>query len=68
MEIEFSNPMAPQPVLTPSNQSKDKRFVIEMSVKIILGLIVAALLAAIFITLIVRLPMNNNSSTPQVFH
>ncbi len=68
MQAEFSDPMSVHPVLTPSNQSKDKRWIIELSAKIVIGLVIAALLAAIFITLIIRFPMNNTPSPPQVSH
>jgi hypothetical protein len=53
------------------NQSNNKRSIIELIAKIIIGLVVAAFLAAIFIILIVRLPTHYNTSSvalPQVCH
>ncbi|CAF1590231.1 unnamed protein product, partial [Adineta ricciae] len=67
-EIDFSNPISPYSVSPILNQSQNKRSIIELIAKLVVGLIIAAFLAGIFIVLVVRLPTdsnNNNVASPQ---
>jgi len=67
----MSQPISSYSMPMTLNQSNNKRSIIELIAKIIIGLVVAAFLAAIFIILIVRLPKNYNTSRvalPQVCH
>jgi hypothetical protein len=47
------------------NQSRNKTSIIEFLAKIIVGFVIAGLLAAIFIVLVVRLSTNNNVASTQ---
>ncbi len=66
MEIEFSDPRSPHSVPMMFNPSNNKQSKIELIAKLVLGLVIAALLAAIFIVVIVRFPTNNSAASSQV--
>ena len=70
-EIDFPNPISPCLVSPMSNQSQNKRSTFELIAKLVVGLIIAAFLAGIFIVLVVRLPTDSNSNnvaSPQVYN
>jgi hypothetical protein len=50
------------------DHSNNKRSTIELIAKLVIGLIIAGLLAGIFAVLITRFPANNNNNNVTSFH